>query len=156
MAEDKQASGSSNDTNKLEHILTLPTFPEARQLDGTNYALWKVQMAADDLAEFITVGIPCPNLETEESEALLWDKLNARMRSFIVLKCHPPVLNHTKHLSSTHAICEFLDTMYLQVTPTKCVPLEVQLCRLYPTNSSILTKSRPSIKRSFTLGKDHL
>ena len=49
--EDKHAGGfrssshHMDDVDKPVRIPTLPTFPNAGQLDGTNYALWKVAMA---------------------------------------------------------------------------------------------------------------
>ena len=41
--------------------------------------------------------------------------------------------NHIKQIAFVHAIWEFLDAMYLRITPR--ITLEVQLCRLDPTTS---------------------
>lgn len=88
------------DANKPLRIPTLPTFLEAHQLDGTNYSLSKVQMAAVlksyDLAEFITIGVFRPTPADDPQAALMWDKLHAHVHSFIFLNCQPTVLNHIK------------------------------------------------------------
>ena len=78
-----------------------------------NYSLWKIQMAvvleSYDLAEFVTTGVLRPSPAAHPHDALMWDKLNAWVRSFIFLNCQPAVLNHIKQISSAHAISEFLD-----------------------------------------------
>ena len=85
-----------------------------------------------DLVEFVTSGVSCLIWEMDDTRgALRWYKFNARVGSFIFLNCQAIVLNHIKQIMRVRAIWDFLNAMYLCVTPMKR-SLKVQLCCLDP------------------------
>ena len=47
-----------------------------------------------ELTEFIKQDIPKPD---DPDEAALWERVNGRIRSFIILNVTPSVLEHIKH-----------------------------------------------------------
>ena len=118
-------------------VPTLPTFPLDRQLTGTNFSIWKVIMLAIlksyELAFFILTDVPKP---AEEDEGALWDRINARIRSFIILNVTPAILGHIKHMTDAKAIWTNLASLYERVSPMKGVSLAVQMWMLDPSKSS--------------------
>ena len=85
-------------------IPTLSTFPSDRQLDGKNYSTWVMQMEdvleSYDLAFMVLEDISQPTaladdfLDSVNAKSYRWDRLNARIRSFIILNCTPSILAH--------------------------------------------------------------
>ena len=124
-------------------IPTLPTFPSDRQLDGKNYTTWVMQMEAVlesyDMAAMVLEDIPRPlsvmdlGKDDGDSSAYKWDRLNARIRSFIILNCTTSVLAHIRHLTSARQIWLFLNQMYNRMTPMKRAGLEVNMRQLDPS-----------------------
>lgn len=123
-------------------VPVLPTFPADMKLDGSNYSIWKVMMEAVlktyDLAllvltEFgrpddsIRFGLSMKELAQNKKSAGQWDRLNARIRSFIFLNCTPKVIGHIKHMTVARKIWIHLDQMYNRMTPMKRAALEVQM-----------------------------
>ena len=93
-------------------IPTLPTFPS----DGKNYSTCIMQMEAVlesyNLASMVLEDIPRPSASEEEEEnddSYHWDRVNACIRSFIILNCTPVVLARIRHLKSAKQIWVFLD-----------------------------------------------
>ena len=123
--------------DKPVKVPTLWTFPLDRQLTGTNFSIWKVIMLAVlesyELAFFSMTDVPKP---AEEDEGALWDRINARIRSFIILNVTPAILSHIKHMTDAKAIWTHLASLYERVSPMKRVSLEVQMRMLDPSKSS--------------------
>ena len=122
-------------------FLDLP-FPSRKRflqprLTGTNFNIWKVIMLAIlesyELAFFIMTDVPKP---AEEDAGALWDRINARIRSFIILNVTPTILSHIKHMRDAKAIWTHLASLYERVSPMKRVSLEVQMRMLDPSKSS--------------------
>lgn len=144
------SSGSSRADLVFEELMerkvpVLPTFPSDKQLDGKNYSTWVMQMEAVlesyDLDVMVTQAVdrPVASLEANESEkdeiqkqGSQWDRLNARIRSFIVLNCTPAVLAHICHLTGARQIWLHLNQMYNRMRPMKHAGLEVQMRQLDP------------------------
>ncbi|MCO5604027.1 hypothetical protein L7F22_058184 [Adiantum nelumboides] len=68
--------------------------------------------------------------------AAAWDKLNARVRSFLFLSCTPQALGHVKHITSAREIWLYFNTMYNRVTPMKLAGMEIQIGSLDLKQSS--------------------
>ena len=86
-----------------------------------------------ELTEFIKQDIPKPD---DPEEAALWERVNGRIRSFIILNVTPTVLEHIKHFTSARAIWTHLASLFARVSPMKRVSLEVQMRTLDPSKSS--------------------
>ena len=107
-------------------IPTLSTFPLDRQLTSNNWSIWCMIMLAVldsyELTEFIKQDIPKPE---DPDEAALWERVNGRIRSFIILNVTLTVLEHIKHFTSARAIWTHLASLFARVSPMKRVSLEV-------------------------------
>ena len=101
-------------------VPTFTTFPLDRQLTGTNFSIWKVIMLAVlesyELAFFIMTDVPKP---AEELDGALWERINAKIRSFIILNVTPTILSHIKHMTDAKAIWTHLASLYERVSPMK-------------------------------------
>ena len=86
-----------------------------------------------ELTEFIKQDIPRPD---DPEEAALWERVNGRICSFIILNVTPTVLEHIKHFTSARAIWTHLASLFARVSPMKRVSLEVQMRTLDPSKSS--------------------
>ena len=117
-------------------IPTLPTFPLDRQLTINNWSIWCVIMMAVldsyELTEFLKQDVPKP---LDPDEAALWERVNGRIRSFIILNVTPTVLEHIKHMTNALAIWTHLASLVARVSPMKWVSLEVQMRTLDPSKS---------------------
>ena len=106
-------------------IPTLPTFPLDRQLTSNNWSIWCIIMLAVldsyELTELVK-DIPKPQ---DPDEASLWERVNGRIRSFIILNVTLTVLEHIKHFTSAWAIWTHLASLFARVSPMKRVSLEV-------------------------------
>lgn len=114
--------------DKPVKIPALPTFPLDRQLTDINYGIWKMIMLAVldsyELSVFILMDVPRPE---DGEEGALWDRINARIRSFIISNVTPDVLSHIKHMKDAKAIWVHLASLYDRQSPMKRVSLEVQM-----------------------------
>ena len=71
-----------------------------------------------------------------EKQAYQWDRLNAHIRSFIVLNCTLAVLSHIQHMQGARQIWLHLKHMYNRVTPIKRAALEILMRPLDPVKCS--------------------
>ncbi|MCO5594455.1 hypothetical protein L7F22_048485 [Adiantum nelumboides] len=130
-------------------VPTLPSIPSDQKLDGKNYSLWKAMMEAVlesyDLLEMVSDDFPRPVANAADTleertqinkAAVAWDKLNARVRSFLFLSCTPQALGHVKHITSAREIWLYFNTMYNRVTPMKLAGMEIQIKNLDLKQSS--------------------
>ena len=126
-------------------IPTLLTFLSNRQLDKKKYSTWVMQMEAMlesyDLAFMVLQDVPWrltaladDFLDSVDAESYRWDRLNARICSFIVLNCTPVVLAHIQHLTSVRQIWLLLGHIYNRMTLMKWARLEVTMQQLEPSN----------------------
>ena len=140
-------------------IPVLPHFPENRQLQGqASYGIWRVLIESvletHDLLPMVSTPFPRPKVSEEElspysgslclmksatrKEANQWDRLNARIRSFIFLNCTPSVIEHIKNMTGAREIWLRLGSLYNRMTPMKRVGIEVQMRTLKPSQSALL------------------
>lgn len=85
-----------------------------------------------ELSEFLKQDVPKPE---DPQQAALWERVNARIRSFIILNVTPSVLGHIKHMTNAKAIWTHLASLFARVSPMKRVSLEVQMRTLDPSKS---------------------
>ena len=71
----------------------------------------------------------------DDEEGALWNRINARIRSFIILNVTSAILGHIKHMTDAKAIWTHLASLYARVSPMKRVSLEVQMRMLDPSKS---------------------
>ena len=113
----KEEATSGGDYTKVDSILqewenkkvqVLPTFSADMKLDATNYAIWKVTLEAvlETYDLVVMVDTEFPRLVESgvmfsegrrakiRKAARQWDRLNARIRSFIFLNCTTKVIGH--------------------------------------------------------------
>lgn len=94
-----------------------------------------------ELSEFLKQDVPKPE---DPHQAALWERVNARIRSFIILNATPSVLGHIKHMTNAKAIWTHLASLFARVSPMKRVSLEVQMRTLDPSKSPSMRDQQAS------------
>ena len=69
-------------------------------------------------------------------EGSQWDRLNARIRSFIFLNCTPSVVGHIKSMTEARKIWLRLGELFNRMTSMKRIAIEAQVRTLNPAKSS--------------------
>lgn len=121
------------------HMYFLPSYlPLGLQVgwDGTKYEIWKVMIKSIlESYDLIFWNVPPPNPNDEElytmgcrcatQQVAIWDRSNARVKSFIFLNCMRRVINHEKRTTVAHDIWQHLAFLYDGFMPMTRVALEL-------------------------------